>query len=162
MPTSRCLLHIFTSINSAVDLCMLTRQNDVLETLTGYCCVATVVDGDPPSSFHGVRGRLTCKGGCLPLAGGGRVPGLPASRCLMDARRAASVQASRSRTNENRVRVCVVLAGCIPSHRSHIHTSYPLTAPLLARIKTTTIRMRNDFLVLTFFLSISFDDEETP
>lgn len=98
------MLHNFTSINSAIDSKILTRQNtrNLLETLTDYCCVATVVDGEPPSSFHSVRGRLTCKSSCLPPARGGREPVLLASRCLMDARRAASVQASLSRTNDNR------------------------------------------------------------
>ena len=37
------------------------------------------MDGEPPSRVHSVRGRLTCKSGCLPPARGGRVPGLLAS-----------------------------------------------------------------------------------
>lgn len=68
-------------------------------------------------------------------------------RCWMDARRAPSVTPSRIRTNDSRRARLRVLAGCVPLQRSDIHTSNPLTAPLLARTTTITIRMRN-FLLL--------------
>lgn len=157
------LLHNFTSINSAIDSEILTRQNNLFETLTGYCCVATVVDGETPSSFHSVRGRLTCKSGCLPPARGGKVPGLLASRCLMDARRAASVQASLSRTNDNRrARLRGSDGLCSFTSLSYPHELPTRSTPIGQGKNYYNTHAKWSSFVQLFFSSINFHGEETP
>jgi len=105
--------------------------------LTGYCCVATVVDGEPPSRVHSVRGRLTCKSGCLPPARGGRVPGLLASdaqrtvAALRLFKRIAAEQATSTCASAWFWRTVFLYSALISTRATHLqHPYWPGQKPL--------------------------------
>lgn len=112
------------------------------------------MDGEPPSRVHSVRGRLTCKSGCLPPARGGRVPGLLASdaqRTLAALRlfkRIAAEQATSTCASAWFWRTVFLYSALISTRATHLQHPYWPGQKLLRYACEISVFCK------TFFLSI--------